>query len=61
MLTESLSVVVPVYNSKDSLPVPVQHRCALLLTIARQFELILVNDASSEGGGARTQFMRTCT
>jgi glycosyltransferase involved in cell wall biosynthesis len=52
MLTESLSVVVPVYNSEGSLPVLVQRLSALLPTLANQFELILVNDASRDGSGA---------
>jgi len=52
MLAESLSVVVPVYNSEGSLPILLQRLSALLPTVARQFEVILVNDASSDGSGA---------
>jgi undecaprenyl-phosphate 4-deoxy-4-formamido-L-arabinose transferase len=51
MLTESVSIVVPVYNSEGSLPVLVQRLGALLPTVAQQFELILVNDASGDGSG----------
>jgi len=52
MLTDSLSVVVPVYNSEGSLPILVQRLSALLPTVAGQFELILVNDASGDGSAA---------
>lgn len=52
MHTESLSVVVPVYNSKASLPILVQRLSVLLPTVARQFEVILVNDASTDGSHA---------
>jgi glycosyltransferase involved in cell wall biosynthesis len=52
MLTESLSVVVPVYNSEGSLPVLVQRMSSLLPAVAHQFELILVNDASSDASEA---------
>lgn len=52
MLTESLSVVVPVYNSEGSLPVLVQRLSTLLPSVAHQFEVILVDDASSDGSGA---------
>lgn len=52
MLAESLSVVVPVYNSEQSLPILVQRLSALLPTVARRFEVILVNDASADGSGA---------
>jgi glycosyltransferase involved in cell wall biosynthesis len=51
MLTESLSVVVPVYNSEDSLPVLIRRLSVLLPTVAHQFEVILVNDASTDGSG----------
>lgn len=51
MLTESLSVVVPVYNSEGSLPILVERLGALLPTVAGQFELILVNDASRDRSG----------
>lgn len=52
MITESLSIVVPVYNSEESLPVLLQRLGVLLPTLARQFEVILVNDASRDGSGA---------
>jgi glycosyltransferase involved in cell wall biosynthesis len=52
MLTESLSVVVPVYNSEGSLPILLQRLSTLLPAVARQFEVILVNDASSDGSSA---------
>lgn len=52
MITESLSIIVPVYNSEDSLPVLLQRLGVLLPTLARQFEVILVNDASRDGSGA---------
>jgi undecaprenyl-phosphate 4-deoxy-4-formamido-L-arabinose transferase len=51
MITESLSIVVPVYNSVDSLPILLQRLGVLLPTLARQFEVILVNDASRDGSG----------
>lgn len=52
MLAESLSVIVPVYNSEGSLPVLVQRLSFLLPSIAHQFELILVNDESHDGSAA---------
>jgi glycosyltransferase involved in cell wall biosynthesis len=52
MITESLSIVVPVYNSEDSLPVLLERLGSLLPTLARQFEVILVDDASRDGSGA---------
>src|SRR5277367_3998098 len=51
MTTESLSIVVPVYNSEASLPVLLERLSVLLPTLAREFEVILVNDASSDGSG----------
>ena len=52
MITESLSIVVPVYNSEGSLPVLLQQLSLLLPTLAPQFEVILVIDASRDGSGA---------
>src|SRR5215469_6149954 len=52
MIAESLSVVVPVYNSEHCLPILVQRLAAMLPTVAREFELILVDDASRDGSGA---------
>jgi glycosyltransferase involved in cell wall biosynthesis len=43
-----LSVVVPVYNSETSLPVLVERLARVLPGLARNYELILVNDASRD-------------
>jgi glycosyltransferase involved in cell wall biosynthesis len=43
-----LSVVVPVYNSEASLPELVNRLGNILETIARRFEVILVNDGSKD-------------
>src|SRR5579862_3834025 len=45
----SLSVVVPVYNSEASLPVLVKRLQPALAALGTPFELILVNDSSSDG------------
>jgi undecaprenyl-phosphate 4-deoxy-4-formamido-L-arabinose transferase len=45
----SLSVVVPVYQSEDVLPALVARLEPVLRTLADEFELILVNDASPDG------------
>jgi undecaprenyl-phosphate 4-deoxy-4-formamido-L-arabinose transferase len=45
----TLSVVVPVYNSKDSLPVLAMRLEAVLRALASDFELILVDDGSRDG------------
>jgi len=50
-MTESLSIVVAVYNSEGSLPVLLERLRALLPSIAREYEVILVNDASNDGSG----------
>jgi glycosyltransferase involved in cell wall biosynthesis len=46
--THSLSIVVPVYNSSKVLPKLVKELETVLVTCACRFELILVNDASSD-------------
>jgi len=52
MVYESLSVVVPVYNSEESLPILMERLASLLPTLAGRFEVILVNDASHDRSGA---------
>ena len=49
MSIDSLSIVVPVYNSEKSLPVLLERLAELLPTLVDQFEVILVNDASRDG------------
>jgi glycosyltransferase involved in cell wall biosynthesis len=44
-----LSVVVPVYNESESIPHLVAQLTAALRPIARPFEIILVDDGSSDG------------
>src|SRR5215472_13005167 len=44
----SVSVVVPVYNSQDSLPILVDRLSTSLPASFEQYELILVNDGSSD-------------
>jgi undecaprenyl-phosphate 4-deoxy-4-formamido-L-arabinose transferase len=46
---QGLSVVVPVYNSEASLAMLVGRLAAVLPSLADHFELILVNDGSSDG------------
>jgi undecaprenyl-phosphate 4-deoxy-4-formamido-L-arabinose transferase len=48
MICESLSIVVPVYNSEQSLPILLTELAALLPTLAERFEVILVDDASRD-------------
>lgn len=45
----TLSVVVPVYNSEQSLPELVRALASTLPTLADTYELILVNDGSRDG------------
>jgi glycosyltransferase involved in cell wall biosynthesis len=48
-MIESLSIVVPVYNSEESLPILLDRLAELLPSLAGEFEVILVNDASRDG------------
>ncbi|MBN1311706.1 MAG: glycosyltransferase family 2 protein [Anaerolineae bacterium] len=48
MEIDSLSVIIPVYNSADILPVLLQRLDAVLPNLAPQFEVILVNDGSRD-------------
>jgi len=45
----TVSVVIPVYNSELSLRVLLERLSLVLPTIARQYEVILVNDGSKDG------------
>jgi len=51
-LNESLSIVVPVYNSEECLPVLLSRLDAVLPQLARRYEVILVNDGSTDGTAA---------
>jgi undecaprenyl-phosphate 4-deoxy-4-formamido-L-arabinose transferase len=45
---QSLSVIVPVYNSESILPKLIERLEPVLARLAREFEVILVNDASRD-------------
>jgi glycosyltransferase involved in cell wall biosynthesis len=47
--TPDLSIVVPVYNESESIPHLVAQLTAALRPMARPFEIILVDDGSSDG------------
>jgi glycosyltransferase involved in cell wall biosynthesis len=49
VMLSDLSVVVPVYNSRESLPLLVARLEPVLRIIAHRYELILVNDGSRDG------------
>jgi undecaprenyl-phosphate 4-deoxy-4-formamido-L-arabinose transferase len=51
-MAQSISIVVPVYNSEKSLPLLFQRLRPVLASVAQEFELILVNDGSRDGSGA---------
>ncbi|OAF01251.1 glycosyl transferase [Bradyrhizobium centrolobii] len=44
-----LSVIVPVYNEEQSLPILVEKLMAVLRGLPNQFEIVLVNDGSHDG------------
>jgi glycosyltransferase involved in cell wall biosynthesis len=48
----TLSVVIPVYNSEQSLPILVDRLAGILPGIAERYEVILVDDASRDGSAA---------
>ena len=50
-----LSVVVPVYNEEESLPHLVQQLLEALRPSGERFELVLVNDGSSDGSASVLQ------
>jgi len=44
----SLSAVIPVYNDEESLPILTQKLLQILPNLAKRYELIIINDASSD-------------
>jgi glycosyltransferase involved in cell wall biosynthesis len=48
-LRPELSIVVPLYNEEESLPLLVEQLLASLRPLGRPFELVLVDDGSSDG------------
>jgi undecaprenyl-phosphate 4-deoxy-4-formamido-L-arabinose transferase len=48
MMVPSISVVVPVYNSQQSLPILLSRLGAMLPAVTGQYEAILVNDCSRD-------------
>ena len=48
MMVPSISVVVPVYNSQQSLPILLNRLSAMLPALTEQYEAILVNDCSRD-------------
>ena len=49
ILPHTLSVVVPAFNSEQSLPILIDRLNAVLTDFCQAFEVILVNDGSSDG------------
>ena len=47
-----LSIVVPLFNEQESLPLLVEKLLAALWPLGRRFELVLVDDGSSDGTAA---------
>jgi glycosyltransferase involved in cell wall biosynthesis len=48
MMVPSISVVVPVYNSQQSLPILLSRLSVALPALAQQYEAILVDDCSRD-------------
>jgi glycosyltransferase involved in cell wall biosynthesis len=57
-LVAGLSAVVPVYNSEKSLPVLVERLASVLPGIHPAFEVILINDGSSDGSWETVKALR---
>lgn len=53
--SSTLSVVVPVYNSEESLPLLVERLLRVLPELAPHYELLLVNDASKDASWTTIQ------
>jgi undecaprenyl-phosphate 4-deoxy-4-formamido-L-arabinose transferase len=55
----NLSIVVPVYNSQDTLPVLVEEICSVLDKEQWEYEIILVNDGSQDKSWQTIQDLTT--
>lgn len=51
-MIESLSIVYPMYNEKDNIPIAVSEAVRVGYKIAPEIEIIVVDDASTDGCGA---------
>lgn len=51
-MIDSLSIVFPMYNEKDNIPVAVSEAIRVGYKIAPEVEVIVVDDASTDGSGA---------
>jgi undecaprenyl-phosphate 4-deoxy-4-formamido-L-arabinose transferase len=47
--SETISVIIPVYNSEKSLPLLVDRLVSVMSSLCKTFEVILVNDGSNDG------------
>ncbi len=56
-----LSVVIPLFNEEDSLGPLVEQLLASLRPLGRHFELVLVDDGSSDGTAARLEDLAAAT
>ncbi len=55
VVSSSISVVIPVYNSEDSLPLLIQRIEPILQSLTSHYELIFVNDGSRDNSWQRIQ------
>jgi glycosyltransferase involved in cell wall biosynthesis len=53
IVPDSISVVIPVYNSEDSLPVLMSRLEPVLKSITSQYEVIFINDGSKDNSWQR--------
>jgi len=60
-LRPELSIVVPLYNEEESLPLLVEQLLASLRPLGRPFELVLVDDGSSDGTASVLRVMAAQT
>src|SRR4051812_18992024 len=54
-MVDGLSIVLPAYNEEANIPTTVSRALAVLSGMAKQFEVIVVNDGSGDTTGEVTQ------
>ncbi len=59
MYSESLSVVIPIYNDQEVIPELLRRLTAVLETIVKEYEIILVDDGSRDASWTVMQEERT--